>query len=315
MINAPKHAMLHLLTPALVAAMVFQESLELSDLITGLATQKPRLGLGDQETTRVRTLKFENKDDAEEARRALAELLPDEKKGNVRLIEMKGLTDDVDYRVTIPSTLLHLLKKTIKPSAPPLEKNGKFVDLFDAHSRSSDGGLRSMPDDVLHPEESVNTFMVPLSGLIHAFDLCERLDRAGTKATGNRHKYYASSGSYGLRFENQLDAENARDIFTGLSGSETGMTIDTEVINHEPFFWLKIPSDIAFKILKEKEDLSAKYSHLKQSFIAGIEAGDTSQAERERASFLELVEVIGLGSSHVAELMTREALAKTMVER
>lgn len=296
--------------------MEFQESLKLHDLLAALAVKKPSFGWGEQENLRVRTLKFHNEDDAEKAKQALAELVPEEKKGDVRIIEVEGLTGKSDYRLTVPALLFPLINKNAaKSSSPVIGQKGGFVELFEARSRSQEGGLRSMPDDLEHPEESVNTFMVPLSGLIHAFDLCERLHRAGTKATGKRHKYFAASGSYGLRFENQLDAKNARGIFAGLSGMETHMTIDTEVINHKPFFWLKVPSEVASKTLKEKDALSVTYSDLKESFLTGIKAGDTSLAERARASFVELVEEIGLGSSHVAEQMTRQALATKVSER
>ena len=288
--------------------MEFQESLELKDLLAGLEQQKPRIeGLVNRFE---RGLKFHNEADARAAQQTLAALLPEDKRGGIAVVTAEAIVNGVtNHRLTIPSSLLTAIKKAYKiqlqGSAAP---KGGYVEQLEARSPFTRfAGPRQGPDDISNPQASVNTFMAPFSILGPAFDLCDRFEHANKRAGGNKHKYYAASGSYGIRFDSYDAANEATKQFSKLMAGKTkGMSTEREVISpKETYYWLKVPSASASEILSEANALTMMMSDIKEAF----NAGDITKAEQERRELLEFIEGMGLGSSHAAEQMARRVRA------
>lgn len=294
--------------------MVFPTSIAQEDLLLGLQNQKPiAIAYNGEHQGYIRILEFKDLAQAHQAFEVLADIIP-ERKDEIRMHGVPGAdAGEVIHWVLIPSTLLPTLKRAASRKSNGAIQEEGFVARLDARSQFEATGPRSGSDNPDHPEKSVNTFMTPLSGLIHPFDLCERLKHAGTKASGNKHKYYASTSSYGLRFDSKEAAENAKDIFTALSGKESSMRIDSEIINHQTYHWLKIPSVDASRVLHEAESLSAMYNEVMEAFKQGLVSGDLSKAEQDRAALVEMVDSMGFGDSHLAEEMARRALVAAPV--
>ena len=288
--------------------MDFQTSTEINDLIEALSRQKPKAAGPDFPGRYERTITFIHPDDAEKAKSLLAELLPEPQRPEIKL----KTAIDIDlgtrsYRLTVPSSLVPPLKRAILASSERGDSASHsrtgFVASLDA--RSTDGNdLRQMPDDPENPKKSVNNFLAPLGGLERAFDLCERLDYARERHAGNKHKYYASTGSYGLRFDSREDADNAKAIFGAIIHDGAAMEVDEQVVSHKPHFWLKVPGEMAVTILSEAGTLK----DMREEIGAKFQAGNIEQATQAREEMLALVTEMGLGGSHVAEQMTREVL-------
>lgn len=284
--------------------MEFQESLELQDLLAGLEQQKPKIGGFVNRFERV--LKFRSEADAKAAQETLAALLPEGKRDGIAIITAEAIDNGVtNYRLTIPSSLLTAIKKANKRQFQTSQApEGGYIEQLEARSPFTKfAGPRPGPDDIANPKASVNTFMAPFDILVPAFDLCDRLEHAKKRAGGNKHKYYAASGSYGIRFDSSDAANEAKTQFSKLmSGKAKGMSTEREVISpKEIYYWLKVPSASASEILSEANALTMMMSDIKDVF----NAGDISKAEQERTELLEFIEGMGFGSSHVAEQMAR----------
>lgn len=294
--------------------MQCENSLEPSDLLASLLKQKPSRDLHpEQQLPYGRTLHFSNEDDARQALKNIGRFIPEEKSASIEVNPTTNLENGkLEYSLHVPNDLIPVFKRNVgalsRKSAQTRPRNEGLVDSL--ASRSAMGnGPRQMPDDPLHPERSVNNFMAPLGGLERVFDLCERLDYARGHHSGNKHKYYASSGSYGMRFDTKEDAENAKKIFGAVIHDGEAMMVDEQVVNHKPHFWLKVPGDMASTILLEANTLSLMREHISQAF----EAGNMQQATQEREALLDLVTQMGLGNTHLAEQMARDALSGAKV--
>lgn len=287
--------------------MKFQTSTEPNALIDALSQQKPRVADQDSPGRYERTITFIHPDDAEKAKSVLAELLPEPQRPEIKLETAISIdTGTHSYRLTVPSLMLPVLRKGLRKQTQgeSTSASGSFVSRLDARSRGDE--LRQMPYDPEHPETSVNTFMGKLAVLEYAFDLCERLDYARDHHSGNKHKYYASTGSYGLRFDTKADADKAKEIFGALIQDGDAIHVDEQVISHKSFFWLKVPGNLASSILSEANSLARMGAQIAQQF----EAGHLEQATKERDALLTIVEDMGLGSTHEAEQMTHDVLAQ-----
>lgn len=290
--------------------MEYEESLEPSHLLASLLKTRPTRDVSpERQLPYGRQLHFQSESDAAQACQHLTEALG---KGNKEAIHVEPTRDPengkIGYSMHVPSSLVPSLKRAILASSERGDSASHnrtgFVASLDARSKDGDG-LRQMPDDPENPKKSVNNFLAPLGGLERAFDLCERLDYARERHAGNKHKYYASTGSYGLRFDSREDADNAKAIFGAIIHDGAAMEVDEQVVSHKPHFWLKVPGEMAVTILSEAGTLK----DMREEIGAKFQAGNIEQATQARDEMLALVTEMGLGGSHVAEQMIREVLS------